>query len=107
MTEERIRYPITITQSRYGGTYEDAPWVAFNLRPEDIPADAFGSDVTCVDWWFENGEGVGKGDTPDEAWESLLAIEEPLRLVRSAMTSRPASHERPGPEGPPQRHTSG
>jgi hypothetical protein len=56
----------------------------FNLCPDDIPADAFGDDVTCVDWWFENGDGVGKGATPAEAWERLLAIDEPLRVVQFA-----------------------
>jgi hypothetical protein len=75
-------YPITITQARYGGTYEGGEWVAFHLLPEDIPEKAFGDDVTCVSWWSDHGDGVGTGSTPQEAHERLLAINEPLQMIR-------------------------
>jgi hypothetical protein len=57
-------YPITIAQSRYSGTYEGAESVAFHLDPHNIPAEAFGDDSTCMAWWFDHGEGSGKGQRP-------------------------------------------
>jgi hypothetical protein len=75
-------YPITITEARYGGTYEGAEWVAFHLHPQDIPEEAFGDDSTCLAWWLDYGEGVGKGATPEDARASLVRIEEPLQMLR-------------------------
>jgi hypothetical protein len=79
----RSPYPITITPARYGGVYEDGEWLAFHLSPKDIPEEAFGDDRTCAAWWGDHGDGVGKGGTPQEAYENLLAIDRPLQRVRT------------------------
>ena len=82
-------YPITIAQARYGGAYEGAEWIAFHLHPHDIPEEAFGDDSTCLAWWLDHGEGVGTGEAPQEAWENLVGIEEPLQVVRDPRVGEP------------------
>lgn len=72
-------YPVTITQARYGGTYEGGAWLAFYVDPEMFAKridcdEAFGSDIECMDWWRENGREVGKGSTPDNALLNLCEI---------------------------------
>lgn len=64
-------YPVTIFKARYGGVYEDAPWIALNCHADEFPADAVGSDTDCS--WFFSGRGriIGRGNTPDEALASL------------------------------------
>jgi hypothetical protein len=65
-------YPCTIFADRYGGTYSGGAWTAWNLEPKDIPADASGSDNDCADFWDENTEPVGFGNTPAEALADLI-----------------------------------
>lgn len=69
---------MTITETRYGGVYEGGKWAAFDLEPDMIPPDAFGGDPECWAWWDEHGAGVGTGDTPQEAYDALLAIPDPF-----------------------------
>lgn len=67
-------YPVTIISDRYGGTYSGAPWLAFNLDPEDIPEDVSGDDVECMmfwEWHRQEDLPVGRGATPDEALQDL------------------------------------
>ena len=82
-------YPITITQARYGGAYEDGEWVAFHLGPDEIPEEAFADDVMCMSWWLDHGDGVGRGSTPEEARQNLVSIEQPLQVIRSGGDRRP------------------
>lgn len=36
------------------------------------------SDVECASWWHEFGHCVGRGNTPDTAYENLIAMANPL-----------------------------
>jgi hypothetical protein len=91
-------WPVTIIATRYGGVYEGSQfddlgqavevigkWAAFNCFPDEISADAFGSDLVAAPWWAQfrtaesvphptNPEGrlyVGFGMTPDDALTAL------------------------------------
>jgi len=64
---EHIIYPITVVQDRYGGCYSGAGWIAWNLESESVPHDPQSDDVSCANFWYENTETVGKGNSPDEA----------------------------------------
>lgn len=63
-------HPLTIISARYGGIYEGAPYLAFNLYPEDIHPHAHGQDDDCVDYYLDAPNHhiiIGKGPTPDLA----------------------------------------
>ena len=79
-------HPVTIIKDRYGGAYSGAKWIAWNCAPEIIPPEVAGDDVSCGafwkpdDWDFKTENTVqdwtmhlGKGATPQEAYEALLA----------------------------------
>lgn len=76
-----FHYPITIVKSRYGGTYEGGKWLAFNCDPWHVPEQPFSDDVTCMTWWDEHKDEVGRGDTPDAAFENLCSIPEPGQAI--------------------------
>ncbi len=73
--------PVTIICDRYGGTYSGAPWLAFNLDPEDVPEDVSGDDVECMMFWEhqrsmeildrKHAMPIGRGNGPDEALQDL------------------------------------
>ncbi len=45
-------YPITITEARYSGTYENGPWVLVAGVPNPREnLDAFAGDIPCLDFW--------------------------------------------------------
>jgi hypothetical protein len=69
-------YPITVIQDRYGGTYSEALWTAFNSEPQNVPTGPFQDDVTCMNFWEDYDEGklniiIGKGRTADQAAKDL------------------------------------
>lgn len=89
-------WPVTIKPARYGGTYSGARWHAWGLRMTDVPDAAYGSDPECGGFWagvlppekwaagaehfadWVRGSGaseyslvVGRGSTPNEAYEKL------------------------------------
>lgn len=68
--------PITIISSRYRGVYEGAKFLAFNLNFFEIPDAVYGDDISCCDWFCEESVNyqIGKGSTPDEAYNDLLNI---------------------------------
>ena len=73
-------YPVTITQTRYGGTYEGGAWVAV-ADGETLPDAAFGDDITCATWWAHWGGAdddvlFAVGDTPDAALKNLVGMVE-------------------------------
>ena len=70
----RSKHPTTIVNDRYSGIYSEAQWLAFPLEHYDVPAEVDGDDMTCVDFWQDYAEPVGKGDTPDEALRDLVTI---------------------------------
>jgi hypothetical protein len=76
--------PITLVETRYGGTYEGGRWAAF-AKPEfyvpygsdpatrTMPPDgAFAEDPVAHLWWLENADRVGVGSLPGEALADLL-----------------------------------
>lgn len=72
-------YPCTIVKTRYTGVYEGGEWAAFFMDPHEMPPDWDGSDIECIEFWFEFGKGIGIGDTPQEALDNLSKIEMPLQ----------------------------
>jgi len=73
-------YPVTVFTSRYGGTYEGAPWIAVQLhvdphiggRQDEQSLDGCqGDDVDCLMWYENVLIPIGRGDTPDEAVKDL------------------------------------
>ena len=68
-------YPVTIVMSRYQGTYEGAPWLAFPVDSEDLAdSDYAGEDSECMIFFSECEERqvpIGRGATPDEALANL------------------------------------
>ena len=63
--------PVTITRSRYGGTYEVGDWVAFAASPDRLPIGWDGDDVDCAEFWADHAHGIGGGATPAEAYADL------------------------------------
>lgn len=77
-------YPVTITESRYNGTYSGGQWVATaNLYNPREQTEAFGSDMDAATFWSEKNphkivkpEGEEKvyaasGETPEKALDNL------------------------------------
>ncbi len=79
-------YPVTIIRSRYGGVYEGGKWVAFNEEANsDYIREALSDDIACCSFFnmidnpkievkniFDKKIMVGKGDTPQDAYNNLL-----------------------------------
>ena len=78
-----IKYPVTIIADRYGGTYSGARFVAFPLDYYDVPEDAAGDDVSCMLFWDNYAEPVGKGASPQAAHDNLVARMQALLSIRS------------------------
>lgn len=65
-------WPLTIMPTRYMGAYEGGRWAAFNLYPDQVPAEAHGSDLVCSSWWdFVGKKLAGLGTTAEEAIKDL------------------------------------
>lgn len=74
-------YPVAVFSTRYGGTYEGAPWVAVKthvdpgmsgaiLSTVDLE-DCQSDDVSCMMWFDDSSKVIGRGDSPDEAVADL------------------------------------
>lgn len=91
---------ITICSTRYGGAYEKCGWVAFSCGTDQIEAyaqEAFGEDGPCMNWWddmeknndiftikmraFTDDVYIGRGNSPQEAYDALMARHEPAETV--------------------------
>ena len=67
-----LLYPITIIKDRYNGIYSGGAFLAFNLDYDEIPWEINQDDVTCMVFWSTNKNMiVGRGATPQEAYENL------------------------------------
>lgn len=66
------KYPCTILRDRYSGTYSGGLFVAFPLSPNDIPAEADGSDADCAAFYGREDIIFGKGDSPDGAYWNMV-----------------------------------
>lgn len=70
MSDACFLYPVVILMARYSGVYEGAPWIAFNdyaFKVEEAQAD----DVTCALFFGGYPKPIGRGSTPQEAYEDL------------------------------------
>ena len=64
-------YPTTIVNDRYHGTYSHGEWLAFACDFWDVPEDIEYEDSECEWFWGANEYIVGKGRTPQEAFNNL------------------------------------
>ena len=72
-------YPCTLVADRYTGVYSGGRWIAYPLHPEDVPFAVGGDDLTCSEFWWDHNVNdrllpVGRGDTPAEAYDDLVAV---------------------------------
>lgn len=66
-------YPVTIIAARYSGSYEGGTWCAFHCYPHQVPPDATGSDIECMEYWHGDASaGIGRGQSPDDALADLV-----------------------------------
>ncbi len=65
---------VTITRSRYGGTYEPGDWIAFACLPQELPPAWYGNDLEVIQFFDERRGEIGGGATPQEAYEDLLRL---------------------------------
>jgi hypothetical protein len=84
-----VLHPVTITGDRYGGIYSGGSWVAFPLFPGQVPEEPGSSDVIADGWWRDHTDlPIGRGDSPDEAYQDLLrrleAIEPTARYPQTS-----------------------
>ena len=68
-------YPLTIFHARYNGGYEGGLYIALNVRFENVREGLTGDDAICVETFaiVEEEMPIGRGNTPDEALNDLLA----------------------------------
>lgn len=66
------QYPVTIVADRYAGTYSGGNYTAWPLYPHQLPDGHDDGDSECMNFWYEYKEPVGKGRTPQAAFEDLL-----------------------------------
>lgn len=64
-------YPTTIICDRYRGMYSGALWLAFPRNYWDIPGAVDGEDEECYCFWRYYDGIVGKGATPEDAFNDL------------------------------------
>ena len=64
-------YPLTIVRDRYRGTYSGGKYTAWNLRPDEVPAQIFWDDCGCADFFDSTEKLYGRGATPEEAIKDL------------------------------------
>jgi hypothetical protein len=64
--------PLTIVADRYTGAYSGGKFVAYPVEFDEIPPDVDGDDVDCATFWGEEHPWpVGRGETPEEAFQDL------------------------------------
>ena len=66
-----VEYPLTIVSDRYNGSYSRGKYIAFPKEPWKINSAINGNDVECMNYWNDFAGIIGKGNTPDEAFENL------------------------------------
>lgn len=64
-------YPCTIVNDRYSGSYSGALWTAWNMPSEEVPPEIDAGDGDCGAFWHAFTGIVGKGDTPQAAYDDL------------------------------------
>ena len=74
---KKYPYPLTVVADRYTGSYSDGKFTAWNKEFYEIPTAITDGDMECFDFWDKDSPTrhlykVGKGDTPEEAIDSLI-----------------------------------
>ena len=65
-------YPLTIVLDRYGGTYSDGVFTAWNCYADEIPTEIDGSDLECWTFWEKADRSrIGFGDSVNFAIADL------------------------------------
>lgn len=64
-------YPLTIVSDRYGGGYSGGLFTAWLLDWTVVPDEIDGCDPECNTFWNNYQGLVGKGRTPQEAYDDL------------------------------------
>lgn len=75
-------HPVTITQARFRGEYEGAPWLCFPTAPEMMSVSkgpwgdwASADNEACAKFWSaaaDEGWPVGRGPDPSGAYDDLI-----------------------------------
>ena len=71
-------YPLTIVRDRYRGTYSGGKYTAWNLKPDEVPAQIFWDDCGCAQFFSDTDIPYGVGDTPEKAVKDLERV---LKIV--------------------------
>lgn len=71
---KQLHYPTTIIADRYNGTYSKGKWLAFPINYYELPEDIDSGDLECADFWERYKGPVGKGNTPQEAFDDLVKV---------------------------------
>jgi hypothetical protein len=95
---------VTITRTRHSGSYEGGEWACFPAYPGDLARPPWtgwdAPDVQCQEFWHRashEGWPVGRGDSPQAAYEDLVDRVCVLAgVTREELTSPP--------EWPPHSH---
>ena len=67
-----IKYLVTIILDRYNGSYSGAKFIAYPQEPYEICNEVNSDDIACLTYWNDFSSIIGKGNTPNEAYEDLL-----------------------------------
>jgi|GEM_PF-3021848 len=70
----KTSFPTTIINDRYGGSYSGGWWLAFPLEHIEVPDEVNGCDRACASFWDQYTGPVGKGGSPEEAFDNLKTI---------------------------------
>lgn len=71
---------IVIHSSRYSGVYEGGTWFALCIGDE-FPEDAIGDDVTCASFFGMFMDGIGVGNTPQDALQDLISKDRRAKYI--------------------------
>jgi hypothetical protein len=69
---DNFLHSVTIISDRYGGTYSKGKFTAWLCAPEEIPDMVSEGDSECGNFWREFDGTVGKGNTPNDAFDNLI-----------------------------------
>ena len=71
MNKEYKIYPCIIVRDRYNGVYSGGSFTAWNEYIRDVPPEIGYGDSECSSFWDEYDGLVGRGHTPQEAYNDL------------------------------------
>ena len=61
-------YPLTVVVDRYMGVYSEGIFLAFNMKPHEVPEALSGGDDEAAEFWLEEHDyPIGKGYSMTDA----------------------------------------